>query len=226
MVTLLITSVLVLGLIALAIYFWQKPSDSTPYPELPPPNARGLFETTAAPELLSSENNDTLISELRLRASLGDKTALQEATPLGSDLYNELLSTLVSQSNTDAKLLALISYITRHELSVNKAFAEAVMRSWRLTPDRASTAKMLHIAARSDDAGVYGDAIEMALHFWREGKIPDLSAIEFQALLTGEFWVLSTGTRSSGAGFMLKRTLSSARRELETATKLTIRPQG
>jgi len=217
MVTLLITSVLLLGLIAVAIYFWQKPSDSTSYPELPPPNARRLFETTAAPELLT-KNNDGLISELRLRVSQGDKTALQDAKPLGSNLYNELLNNLVSQSNTDAQLLALLSYITRHELSVNKALAEAVMQSWRLTPDRASTAKMLHIAALSDDAGVYSDAIESALDFWREGKIPGLSAIEFQALLTGEFWVLSSGTRSSGAGFMLKHTLSSARRELETAT--------
>jgi hypothetical protein len=91
------------------------------------------------------------------------------------------------------------------------------MHSWRLTPDRNSTAKMLHISALSDNAKCYSDAVELALGFWREGKIPDLSATEFQALLTGEFWVLSSGTRSSGAGFLVKRTLSSARRELEAS---------
>jgi hypothetical protein len=34
--------------------------------------------------------------------------------------------------------------------------------------------------------------------------------------LNSEFWVLSSNTRSSGAGFVLKRTLSNATRELKT----------
>jgi hypothetical protein len=39
-------------------------------------------------------------------------------------------------------------------------------------------------------------------------------------LFDGEFWVLSARTRSSGAGFILKRKLASARRELETAMRV------
>ncbi len=215
MITLLITSVLLLGLIALAVYFWQKPSSSATYPELSTPTARSLFETTAEPDLIVSGNNDSVISEIRLRASQGDKSALSDAKRLDQELYNEVLKTLVGKSTQDPQLLSLVSYVTRHELPVNKTLAEAVQQSWRLTPDRVSTAKMLHISALSDDANVYRNAAETALSFWRDGKIPDLSATEFQALLTGEFWVLSSGARSSGAGFLLKRTLSSARRELE-----------
>jgi hypothetical protein len=41
-----------------------------------------------------------------------------------------------------------------------------------------------------------------------------LSAAELQQLLNSEFWLLSSSTRNSGAGFVLKRTLSLAKREL------------
>src|SRR5215208_7396558 len=51
MVTFLITSVLFLGLIAIALYFWQKPTKTTDYIELPPPPPAGLF-TNQPPELL------------------------------------------------------------------------------------------------------------------------------------------------------------------------------
>ena len=217
MITLLITSVLLLGLIALAVYFWQKPSNSTVYPELPPPSARGLFESAPATDLLPSENNDQWISEIRLRASQGDQSALSDAKKVGLELYDEVLNKLLSKPSEGQQLLSLVSYITRHELPVNSTLAKAFMQSWRLTPDRNSTAKMLHVSALSDAAKCYCDAVELALGFWREGKIPDLSATELQALLTGEFWVLSSGTRSSGAGFLVKRTLSSARRELEAS---------
>jgi hypothetical protein len=73
---------------------------------------------------------------------------------------------------------------------------------------------MLHLAALSDDADTYRSAIETTLRVWRNGGIPDLSAAELQQLLNSEFWLLSSSTRNSGAGFVLKRTLSLAKREL------------
>jgi hypothetical protein len=76
---------------------------------------------------------------------------------------------------------------------------------------------MLHIAALSDNAETLKTAVDVALRSWREGNLLDVSAIELQALFNGEFWVLSSRTRSSGAGFLLKRTLVSARRELDAA---------
>jgi len=53
--------------------------------------------------------------------------------------------------------------------------------------------------------------------FWREGKLSESNPEELRALLEGEFWLLSSNVRSSGAGFLLKRTLASARRDLETS---------
>lgn len=218
MLTLLITSVLALGLIALAIYFWQKPAstpDSIPLP--PPPEPRGLF---AEPE--SQVQIEAAIVEERLRESIlsqaaaGDRSSLEKANQLkDEDLYDQVLTDLVRSTTSDAQLLSLTSYVTRNQWRVNKTLALVCIDSWQKAPDKSSTTKTLHIAALSDDAETYGTAAELALQFWRDRKIPDITAIELNALLNGEFWVLSSATRSSGAGFILKRSLASARRELE-----------
>ena len=170
MVTFLITSVVLLGLIAIAIYFWQKPAKQTETIELlPPENIRGLFaDTTVEPQ----------------QTIAVDQTI---ATPRSE------------QSSRNA----------------HKELAEALMESFPETADRDSALELLHTAALSDDADVYCRAVETAMRAWREQKLAGLSPSELQALFTSEFWVMSSGTRSSGAGFVLKRTLSSAQRELE-----------
>jgi hypothetical protein len=168
MVTFLITSVLLLGLVAIAIYFWQKPANQTQTIELPlpPEHGRGLFAepTAQQPELLPP-----------------------------------------------APVLVPVTLQNK-----KKADAEALIKAFETSPDRVSTLLLLHTASLSDDAAVYQNAVETVLRAWREQKLKGLSAPELQALFTSEFWVLSSGTRSSGAGFVLKRALASARRELET----------
>lgn len=167
MVTFLITSVLLVGLIAIAIYFWQKPANQNDTIELPPPeNVRGLFADTAA-------------------------------EPAATDYKPP-----IPRSEQSAK-------------NAHKELAEALLESFQETADRDSTVELLHTAALSDDANTYCRAVEAAMSVWREQKLADLSPAELQALFTSEFWVLSSGTRSSGAGFVLKRTLSSSQRELE-----------
>jgi hypothetical protein len=216
MVTLLITSVLILGLFAIAIYFWQKPSNSSQTIDLPPANPpRALFsDSLAIAELPEPENDGN--GELLVRAEKGDLGVLLDAKD--RNVYEEVLNIVVSQASSGPKLLSLASHIAQHKLPVNRALAEAMINSWQASPDRQTTAKMLHFAALSDDAETYRHAVEQAVAFWLEGKLPDLSAMELQALFNSEFWLLSAGVRSSGSGFILKRTLSSARRELEGTT--------
>ena len=217
MLTLLITSVIILGLIAVAVYFWQKP-DSTPdsIPLLPPPEPRALFGEPENLLQIEAAVEDRLQETLLSQAAAGDRSALQKARELKDhDLYDQVLTDLVRSTESDAQLLSLTSYVTRNEWPVNVTLARACIESWKKSPDRTSTTKTLHIAALSDDAETYRTAAELALQFWRDGKMPDITPIELNALLTGEFWVLSSATRSSGAGFILKRSLASARRELE-----------
>jgi len=230
MVTYLFTSILLLGLLVVALYFWQKPANRKKLDgfesetlRLPPPDSRGLFgraiadETTIAPSLRAAED----LSALTERARNNDKTALQDATTYGDEkLYDEILNCLVERADSDPKLLSLVSYVVGHELRVNKTLAEAIIEAWKHAPDRASTAKMLHIAALSDDVTTYQAAVEAALQFWLNGRLSAISATELGSLFDGEFWVLSSSTRRTGAGFVLKRTLVKARRELEAAARV------
>jgi len=220
MLTLLITSVLLLALFAVAIYYWQKPANtSQTTDQLPPFMGRGLFDidegvaqiTVGAPPQQTKHQEETLLA----RARANDKSALVDAHAMNREVYNAVLDMLATGVSSGSQLLSLVSFVAQHQLPVNINLAKAMIRSWQESPDRDSTAKMLHIAALSDDAETYRKAVELALRFWREDKLTDLSAVELQALLTSEFWVLSSGARNSGAGFVLKRTLSFTRRELD-----------
>ena len=222
MVTLLITAFAVLVLIGIGVYFRQKPASEDAANILPPsPNARGLFEeepskATADAERLAliSQRREELIKEARN----GERSTLDEAhLSRDKDLYDLVLAALVQATDSNPKLLSLLSYVSQNELPVNKSLAEAVLASWREAPDRVGTARALHFAALSDDPDIYRGAVEDALQLWRAAKLSDISAIELRALFDGEFWVLSSRSRSSGAGFVLKRTLDGARRELEAA---------
>jgi hypothetical protein len=167
MVTLLFTAVLFLGLVAIAIYFWQKPANTSQSIEPLPPPAQGLF-------------SDFKLNELQ------PATADQPSAD----------KTSVTKEDFDQALVAI--------------------RNFQQSPNRNSAAKLLHVAALTDDAKNYGRAIELVLMSWRDGSLADISAKDLQTLLNSEYWVLSSSTRTSGAGFVLKRTLSNANRELES----------
>ena len=224
MVTLFITAFAILVLIGIGIYFWQKPAADYSESVLPPsPNARGLFADDASSiaeehkrlALAASDLAESLIA----RAKKGEYSALDDAhLSNNSVLYDRVLTELVHVSESNPKLLGLMSHVTQNDLPVNRSLARAAIASWKQVPDRSGTAKALHFAALSDDSDTYREAIESALGFWREGKLEDVSAVELKALFDGEFWILSARTRSSGAGFVLKRTLESARRELKAAS--------
>jgi hypothetical protein len=165
MVTLLISSVLVLGLIAIAIYFWQKPANTSQTIDQQQ-QLRGLF-------------SDFRLNELRTPA----ETPLPENT-----------------AKVDRETF-------KHAIEAIRAFQES--------PNRSSTTELLHVAALSDNAKNYGRAIELVLMSWRDGSLTGLSAKELQTLFNSEYWVLSSRTRTSGAGFVLKRTLANANSELQ-----------
>jgi hypothetical protein len=167
MVTLLLTSVLLLGFVAIAAYFYQRVanrSEPTDLPLPPPPPSMGLF-------------SDAGVNQLRVP---------------------------VEEPRVEPKV-------------DNKTFEEAVqaIRDFQQTPNKNTATKLLHIAALTDDAKNYGRAVELLVMSWRDGSLAGFTAGQLQALINSEYWVLSSPARSSGAGFVLKRTLATANRELE-----------
>ena len=174
MVPLLFTSVLVLGLLAIAIYFWQKPANTSQTNDLLPrrEEPRGLFSDFRLNQLRPPTNDQLLETGPKV-----DAETFQQA------------------------------------IAAIKAFQES--------PNRTSTTNLLHVAALSDNAKNYGRAIELVLLSWRDGSLSDLSAHDLQSLFNSEYWVLSSHTRTSGAGFVLKETLTRANRELESTNNPT-----
>ncbi|HTG93597.1 MAG TPA: hypothetical protein VL866_13485, partial [Pyrinomonadaceae bacterium] len=76
MLTLLITSLVILGLIAVAIYIWQKPA-STPdsIPLQPPPEPRALFgEPESQLQIEAAIVEDRLRETLLSQAAAGDRS--------------------------------------------------------------------------------------------------------------------------------------------------------
>jgi hypothetical protein len=165
---------------------------------------------------ISQEPTENRSRELISRANNGDLHALVEARD--SEVYSEVLTAAVSNANSDARLLKLASHVSQNNLAVNCDLAQAMIDAWRNSPDRQTTAKAIHFAALANNAALFNEVVELALRLFRERKLGDTSAMELQALLNGEYWLLSSGERNSGTGFVLKRTLSSARRELEGTT--------
>ena|ERR1700738_457952 len=222
MVTFFITAIAILALFAIGLYYWQRPAPDHETNTLPPqPNSRGLFAEDSSVNTAETEQPALAArrqEELFKKARNGDRFALDEAHQSGdSGVYDRVLSELVAYSDSDPELISLMSHISRNDLPVNGSLVAAVITSWQQAPDRSGTAKALHFAARSDNPDIFRGAVESALKLWREAKLADISAVELRALFDGEFWVLSSRSRSSGAGFVLKRILESARRELEAA---------
>lgn len=228
MVTLLFTAIVVIGILALSLYFWApSATDSQENLLSPPEPPRGFFADRAISDanLLAEANLarelETRRNSLRERAGAGEKNVLNEAHELGDrDLYNELLDQLTVNADSQARVFALVSHLTRSELPITNKLAESFIEFWETAPTRSATATSLHIAALTDDPKLYQSTVEKALGFWRTGLLRDVAAVELKALFDGEFWVLSANTRNSGAGFVLKRRLASARRELESASRV------
>lgn len=204
----------------IAIYFWQQSAHNNSERVLPPsPDFYGLFSPSKT-EMKTQEEverAERLAASLLDRARAGDKAALIEAKANGdADLYDQILNEFVEPLDSDAALVSLMSFVVKNELRVSPALAKKAVAAWRDSPSRPGTAKALHFAALSDDAELYDATVQAALALWREGKLANVGADELRALFDGEFWILSARTRSSGAGFVLKRTLADARRELES----------
>src|SRR5438067_9641363 len=224
MVSLFITALAILFLVGIGLYFWQKSTPDNSERVLPP-NAdfNGLFggdksSNEQERKRLAVVEHQQEASLLIERARNGDRATLGEANQTGNpDLYDLVLNEFVQGIDSDANLLSLMSFVSQNEVPVNSALAKAVVASWQKSPNRSATTKALHFAALSNNADLFRETVEQALELWREGKLTGISAIELRALFDGEFWILSSRTRSSGAGFVLKRTLESARRELDAA---------
>ena len=201
MITLLIASALVIVLVVVAFYRLQRPQKEVDAIQLTPA-PRSLFDAPQHSANMKDDKERLIKERLKLieRAASGDYDSLQDASRIDRSTYDEVLDSLATQHG-QGTLLTLASYISRHQLPASRTFANSFINFWRSAPTRVNTAKMLHVVALSDSAGIFAEGVELIMQYWREKKLPDISSLELQALFSGEFWILSSSTRSSGAGY-------------------------
>ena len=161
-------------------------------------------------------------ASLLKRAAAGDLTALAEAQRADdSALYARVLHKLLDRAATsEADLHSLASFIDDDSgLRGSPDLAAAYTKLWQQQPDRRSTARLLHLAALSDDAGTFERAIVAASDWLRSGRSDEIRPEELSALIESEYWVLSSASRSTGAGFVLKRRMNGLLVELAKSRK-------
>jgi len=215
--------------VATLVILRTKRSPSNEETEYLPPGLRprGLFDDRAADSLDegSAEESQRRASEefekgLLSRAAHGDFEVLKDAHASGSaELYHRVLDTLVEHRGESAdELRALADFVTRNgELRAGRALAERLIEDWERNPSRTSVSRLLRVAALSDDAATFERAMSSVLRAQGDGRLTDMSAEELRSLFEGEYWLLSSEAKRSGAGFLLKQRLAHVRRELSAA---------
>lgn len=210
-----------IGAVFLIYAVQSRPTQREIEPIPPSRHFDGLFESNRAvvPADLRQQTNERR-QNLLDRARRGDFTALGEASDVSnSTLYNDVLDSLVDwAAESQEKLEALVSHIKSNELRGNKRLAKLVIENWRAAPGRRLTIEMIHIAALSDDAETYAQAVDDVMDLWRRGYLAKLSSDELVELFVSQFWVIAPESRRGGGGYALKRRLLGLRRELASAT--------
>lgn len=224
MIAIIVISLLALIGAAFTIYLWRRPpSDETGNRVLPAPHSRGLFDRPDA-TLVEEEQRQTIASNRQTLIELarsGDLNALTQAhSTHDAELYADALNVLVEWACVrQENLAALVSHVSKSgELRANRQLAQLFIETWKTAPDRRSTTQMIHITALSDDAETYEQAVEVALEFWRSGRLPGFKPEELAELFVSQYWVIAPEARRGGLGFALKRRLLGVRRELATTT--------
>ncbi|HMG32791.1 MAG TPA: hypothetical protein VKM94_02540 [Blastocatellia bacterium] len=216
MTFLIIILTLAVAASALFLLFWARTSTATRWDhQLYPREPVSLFEAPPPEdEPIPDQQRESLIE----RARQGELTTLSEASRHGDDLYEEVLDVLAESRSKEQEFAELTEYISQtNGLRSSRRVARLAIERWNASPTVSSTARMLHIAALSDDAETYHRAVDAVRDVWNADKLR-ISANDLKQLVESQFWVLSPEARRSGAGFQLKRRLAGFRRELAAAT--------
>jgi hypothetical protein len=220
-----IITLVLLAAIAYTIYRKQQPDAAHGY-EFPPMRPPRLFGENPATEIanpaqpaLDEQAEAGQRATLLARAAQGDHEALTDAARLtDATVYSMALGELVKWAESSPERLdSLAAFVSQGgELRASVELSRAYSRAWEQSPDKASTTRALHLAALSDDAGEFARVVDASVQLWRGGHLGSMSADDLRALVEGEFWLLNSEARVSGAAFVLKQIIGGLRAELAT----------
>jgi len=231
----LIISIFLLAAISFVLYRTKRQSlKSAAEQDFFPRPARGLFEDGSrgagvGAGVATPYTHAGHAALLRERARRGELAALGEARSTGDKkLYDEVLGALLKRDPSAENIRAVAAHVIGgNDLPASRMLAGALLTLWRISPDNVPVADFLRVAALSDDAGVFREAVEEVAGAWEQGHLPGRSAEDLCRLFESEYWVLAPEAVRSGAGFRLKQQLAEVRRRLSAASRrgpLSTRP--
>lgn len=218
MLLLLIILAVAVALSGLFVFYWARYPKADEPKSFGDPKARGLFDDRPAEKTGADARAHRGV--LLERSRRGDLSALEDARAAGdSALYKEIVDTLTDACDSGSEKIAeLVAFISRSgDLRASPRLAARAIEQFKQSPSVVLATGMLHIAALSDDAGMYHCAADTVLEAWKLGRLGSIAGNDLKELVESQFWVLAQTARSSGAGFTLKRRLATIRRELATA---------
>lgn len=223
MFTIFIIALLVVLAASFSVYLRRIARSSSPANrDLTEPSFKGLFPApNAAPGVSEADTRSYREANLIDRARGGYLDTLPEArADEDGELYQRVLDALIdSMSGNRESLRALVSYVSgSNELRGNARLARLVIDEWKENTSAGSTGEMAHIAALSDDAATYEQAVDLIGSAWKSGRLSGFSAEQIIELIESQYWILSREARHGGDGFALKLKVVKLRRELAAAT--------
>jgi hypothetical protein len=226
MAAILVVSIFLIVFFSLLFYRRRRFEDQQVLASIPPPPP-SLFPPDQEQLSTARDEQERVAAKLRVdqlleRASQGEREVLVQIDRPGEpEVYDAVLTVLADHEGADDFLgvSELAAFVIEHDLPANRRLVERVMDHCRHSPDRSAAIMLLHLAARTDDAEVFGEAFDLLADASANGTVPALSAIELVGLADSEFWLLRDDARDSGAGFLLKQKLAGARRELAAAAR-------
>lgn len=228
MSAILIISVFLIFVASLALLRMKRQRSDDGLEQLPPGFSPPRLFADAGPASVDADAQPEakarreLEKALLARAERFDLGALADAHAAGdAALYRATLDALVERSaESPEDLRALAAFLARSkELRASPALAERLLEVWKQNPTRAAAAELLRVAALSDDAETFGLAVSTVLRAWEDGRLTGAGAEELRSLFEGEYWLLSSDAKRSGAGFLLKQRLADARRRLSSGAR-------
>jgi hypothetical protein len=229
MIILISISILLLAIAAFYLSKLNRPRSSTKkFSVTESRQFDGLFTEQHAAETRLLEQAEAIRraederERLLRRAARGEVSALRDAHEKSdSELYHDVLQRLVARTGGKTALLRSIAQyiVDSGKLRSTSEFAQTMIEQLSRSLDRQSLTDMICLAALSDDAATFQNAVDLSLKQWRAGKLPQVSAKDLLNITESAYWLIAAEVRCSGSGFLLKQAIANVRRELAAANR-------
>lgn len=90
------------------------------------------------------------------------------------------------------------------DIADREAEINALLSTWRMTPNRQNSIQLLHLVADNGDAGIFSRTAFEIIRVFRDDKLEGLTGADLAALLDSHYRLLPDKSQASGELFWLR----------------------